>query len=79
MLHLNRYEYGDTEIPGLNNLKKSADFESYSAAHSGISKFKYHQAMKKALYDLLIDEIIPLRDDNFRVDDAKLALQTTTE
>lgn len=74
-----RYEYGDTEIPGLNNLKESADFERYSASHSGLSKFKYRQAMKKALYDLLIDEIIPLRDDNFRVDDAKLALQTTTE
>ena len=74
-----RYEFGDTEIPGLNNLKKSADYDRYSASHSGTSKFKYHQAMKKALFDLLIDEIIPLRDDNYRIDDTKLALQTTTE
>lgn len=76
---VDRYEYSNMEIPGLNNLKKSADFERYSMEHSGISKFKYHQAMKKALYNLLIDEIIPLRDDNFRINDSKLALQTTTE
>ena len=72
-----RYELGDTEIPGLNNLKKSADFDRYAAEHDGVSKFKYHQAIKKALADLLIDEIIPLRDDNYRIDDAKLALQST--
>lgn len=72
-----RYEFGDTEIPGLNNLKKSADFDRYAAEHDGVSKFKYHQAIKKALADLLIDEIIPLRDDNYRIDDAKLALQST--
>lgn len=70
-----RYECGDTEIPGLNNLKKSADFDSYSSTHSGISKFKYHQAIKKALFDLLNEEVIPLRDDNYRIDDAKLALK----
>ena len=72
-----RYEFGDMEIPGLNNLKKSADFDRYAAEHDGVSKFKYHQAIKKALADLLIDEIIPLRDDNYRIDDAKLALQST--
>ena len=72
-----RYEFGDTEIPGLNNLKKSADFDRYAAEHDGVSKFKYHQAIKKALADLLIDEIIPLRDDNYRIDDAKLTLQST--
>lgn len=72
-----RYEFGDTEIPGLNNLKKSADFDRYAAEHEGVSKFKYHQAIKKALADLLIDEIIPLRDDNYRIDDAKIALQNT--
>ena len=72
-----RYEYGDTEIPGLNNLKKSADFEKYAAEHDGVSKFKYHQAIKKALADLLVDEIIPLRDDNYRIDDTKLDLQST--
>lgn len=72
-----RYEFGDTEIPGLNNLKKSADFDRYAAEHDGVSKFKYHQAIKKALADLLIDEIIPLRDDNYRIDDAKLALRST--
>ena len=38
-----RYQFGDTDLPGLNNLKKSADFDSYSAKHEGISKFKYHQ------------------------------------
>lgn len=74
-----RYEFGDTEIPGLNNLKKSADFDKYSATHIGISKFKYHQAIKKALSDLLIDEIIPLRDDNYRVEDANLTLPSKTE
>ena len=72
-----RYEFGDMEIPGLNNLKKSADFDRYAAEHDGVSKFKYHQAIKKALADLLIDEIIPLRDDNYRIDDAKLALKST--
>ena len=70
-----RYEIGDTEIPGLNNLKKSADFHSYSENNSGISKFKYHQAIKKALVDLLNEEVIPLRDDNYRIDDAKLTAQ----
>ena len=70
-----RYEIGDTEIPGLNNLKKSADFDSYSENNSGISKFKYHQAIKNALVDLLNEEVIPLRDDNYRIDDAKLTAQ----
>lgn len=62
-----RYEHGDTEIPGLNNLKKSADFDSYAANHNGISKFKYHQAMKNALADLLDNEIIPLRDNDYHM------------
>ncbi len=74
-----RYEYGDIEISGLNNLKKSANFERYSVTHNGISKFKYHQAMKNALSDLLIDEILPLRDDNFRIDNDKFSSQPTTE
>ena len=67
-----RYELGDTEIPGLNNLKKAADFDKFSETHSDISKFKYNQAMKKALSDLLIEEIVPLRDDNYRIDDTKI-------
>lgn len=71
-----RYEFGETEIPGLNNLKKSADFDKYAAEHVGVSKFKYHQAIKKALADLLADEIIPLRDDNYRVEDTKPVLQS---
>ena len=71
-----RYEFGEAEIPGLNNLKKSADFDKYAAEHDGVSKFKYHQAIKKALADLLIDEIIPLRDDNYRIEDTKPALQS---
>lgn len=71
-----RYEFGETEIPGLNNLKKSADFDKYAAEHDGVSKFKYHQAIKKALADLLADEIIPLRDDNYRVEDTKPVLQS---
>ncbi|MGN0584717.1 MAG: hypothetical protein ACI4JD_04615 [Ruminococcus sp.] len=66
-----RYELGDAEIPGLNNLKKAADFDKYSETHSDISKFKYNQAMKKALLDLLIEEIVPLRDDNYRIDDVR--------
>ena len=70
-----RYEIGDTEIPGLNNLKKSADFDSYSENNSGISKFKYHQSIKKALVGLLNEEVIPLRDDNYRIDDIKLTAQ----
>ena len=28
-----RYQAGDTELPGLNNLKKTADFDSYSVKH----------------------------------------------
>ena len=71
-----RYELGDTEIPGLNNLKKVADFDKYSETHSDISKFKYNQAMKKALSDLLIEDIVPLRDDNYRIDDAKLTAKS---
>ena len=70
-----RYELGDTEIPGLNNLKKAADFDKFSETHSDISKFKYNQAMKKALSDLLIEEIVPLRDDNYRIDDANISTQ----
>ena len=66
-----RYEVGDTEIPGLNNLKKTADFAKYSETHSDMSKFKYHQAVKKALSNLLIDEIIPIRDNNYRIDELK--------
>ena len=66
-----RYELGDTEIPGLNNLKKAANFDKYSETHSDISKFKYNQAMKKALSDLLIEEIVPLRDDSYRIDDVR--------
>ncbi len=62
------YEKGDTEIPALNNLKKTADFVRYSETHTGITKFKYHQEMKKALLDVLNNEIIPLRDDNYRID-----------
>lgn len=62
------YVSGDSEIPALNNLKKTADFDRYSESHSGISKFKYHQEMKKALIQLLNQEIIPLRDDSYRVD-----------
>lgn len=63
-----RYVFGDTEIPGLTNLKESADFEEYRTTHSGIAKFKYRQAMKDALLIMLNIEIIPLRDDNYRVD-----------
>lgn len=66
-----RYESGDTEIPGLNNLKKSADYNKFSETHNDMSKFKYHQAVKKALSDLLTDEIIPIRDDNYRIDEVK--------
>lgn len=66
-----RYELGDAEILGLNNIKKDANFDKYSETHSNISKFKYNQAMKKALTDLLIEEIVPLRDDNYRIDTAK--------
>lgn len=66
-----RYESGDTEIPGLNNLKKSADYNKFSETHNDMSKFKYHQAVKKALSDLLTYEIIPIRDDNYRIDEVK--------
>lgn len=67
-----RYQIGDTDLPGLNNLKKSADFDSYSAKHEGISKFKYHQSVKKALLTLLNEDVIPLRDDDYRIDDTAL-------
>ncbi|WP_455528233.1 type I restriction endonuclease subunit R [Huintestinicola sp.] len=71
-----RYALGDKEIPGLTNLKESADYEKFSSTHSGIAKFKYRQAMKDALLNLLNEEIIPLRDDNYRVDSTKLSLQS---
>ena len=74
-----RYEYGDMELPGLNNLKKSADFDKYSTIHSDISKFKYHQAIKKALTDLLIEEIIPLRDDDYRIENTVLSVQVNNK
>ena len=64
-----RYQVGDTDLPGLNNLKKSADFDSYAAKHEGMSKFKYHQSVKKALLTVLNDDVIPLRDDDYRIDD----------
>ena len=66
-----RYQVGDTDLPGLNNLKKSADFDSYSSKHEGMSKFKYHQSIKKALIALLNDDVIPLRDDDYRIDDTR--------
>lgn len=66
-----RYERGDTEIPGITNLKESADYEKYHATHSDIAKFKYRQAMKDTLLNLLNNEIIPLRDDNYRIDYTK--------
>lgn len=66
-----RYQAGDTDLPGLNNLKKSADFDKYSATHEGMSKFKYHQSVKKALITLLNDDVIPLRDDDYRIDDIR--------
>ena len=62
-----RYQFGDTELPGLNNLKKTADFDSYAAAHNGVSKFKYHQSVKKALLSVLNEDVIPLRDDDYRI------------
>ena len=74
-----RYECGDMELPGLNNLKKSADFDKYSIIHSDISKFKYHQAIKKALTDLLIEEIIPLRDDDYRIENTVLSVQVNNK
>ena len=63
-----RFEVGDTEIPGLNNLKKTADYNSYTATHDGMSKFKYHQALKKALLELLNTEVLPLTSENYRVE-----------
>ena len=63
-----RYQIGDTELPGLNNLKKTANFDDYSAKHDGMSKFKYHQSVKKALLTVLNDDVIPLRDDDYRID-----------
>lgn len=60
-----RYSVDATEIPELQNLKKSADFDKYSETHE-ISKFKYHQAMKNAFLNMLTEEIIPLREDNYR-------------
>lgn len=66
-----RYQIGDSELPGLNNLKKSADFDSYSSKHAGMTKFKYHQQIKKALTALLHNDVIPLRDDGYRIDDTR--------
>ncbi|MBR0485056.1 MAG: type I restriction endonuclease subunit R [Oscillospiraceae bacterium] len=63
-----RYQIGDFELPGLNNLKKTANFDNYSAKHEGMSKFKYHQSVKKALLTVLNDDVIPLRDDDYRID-----------
>ena len=63
-----RFEVGDTEIPGLNNLKKTADYNSYTATHDGMSKFKYHQALKKVLLELLNTEVLPLTSENYRVE-----------
>jgi len=68
-----RYEIGGTEIPGLNNLKKTSDFDKYSAVNNGVSKFKYHQALKKELLMLLSEEVVSLRDDNYRADSEKLS------
>ena len=71
-----RYEFGDMEIPGLNNLKKAADFDKFAETHSNVSKFKYNQAMKKALLDLLIEKIVPLRDDDYRIDDVGITARS---
>ena len=61
-----RFQKDDTEVPGLNNLKDTADFGKYSAKHENIPKFKYHQSLKNALLTLLKDDVLPLRDDDYR-------------
>ena len=67
-----RYQRGETDVPGLNNLKKTSDFDKYSAGHTDVSKFKYHQSVKKALLILLNEDVLPLRDDDYRIDDTAI-------
>lgn len=71
-----RYKQGDSEIPDLNNLKNTADYDSYLEKNPGLKKFKYYQNLKKALQSLLDEEVLPLRDDNYRVDNITLQQQT---
>ena len=38
--------------------------------------YPLYLAMKKALSDQLIEEIVPLRDDNYRIDDTNISAQS---
>lgn len=54
-------------IPGLNNIKDSADYAKYVETHDRIAKFKYNQSVKKALAVMLREEVLPLRFDDYQV------------
>ena len=61
-----RYVKADgSEIPGLSNIKKNANYGGFVIENEGVSKFKYHQRLKEALLKLLKEEILPLRDDDY--------------
>lgn len=54
------------EVLGLNNLKDTADFGKFFAKHENIHKFKYHQSLKNALLTLPKDDVLSLKDDDYR-------------
>ncbi len=56
------------EIPGLNNIKDSSDYAAYKDRNGDLPKFKYNQAMKKDLRRMILEDIIPLRDDDYRIE-----------
>ncbi len=67
-----RYVMADgLDIPGLSNIKKNADYSGYVLEHNDISKFKYHQKLKAALLKLLREEILPLRDDDYVIEEVQ--------
>lgn len=64
------------DIPGLNNIKESADYAAYKEKNGDLPKFKYNQAMKKNLRRMILEDIIPLRDDDYRIESAAAQLAT---
>ena len=72
-----RIDVESDTIPGLNNIKESADYAKYEKTHGKIPKFKYNQAIKKALFATLHTEVIPFRDDDYSRLDDRIAMEYT--
>jgi len=63
MFAAEQYRRGADEIPGIGNIKKNQDYDSYkSEVEKPMLKFQYRTAMAEALRTMLSREIVPIRD-----------------